>query len=172
MSTVQEISQAIEHLNVHDQMRLLHDLPAHLKIQPDDVAWLKAAEPALSSGTTPRMPSTTSFSQGDVVLVPFPFTDLSAIKQRPALVLSPDRSNKVRPDLVVAAITSQIPPTLGDDEMLLSGNELKESGLPKPSIIKLSKIFTIHQGLIRKKIGYVSDSTRGEILEKLMQSMR
>jgi mRNA interferase MazF len=70
--------------------------------------------------------------------VPFPFTDLSAIKQRPALVLSPDRSNKVRPDLVVAAITSQIPPTLGDDEMLLSGNELKETGLPKPSLLSAS----------------------------------
>ena len=118
------------------------------------------------------MPFTTSFSQGDVVLVPFPFTDLSAIKQRPALVLSPDRSNKVRPDLVVAAITSQIPTTPGDDEVLLSGNELKETGLPKRSIVKLSKIFTIHQGLIRKKIGHVSDSTRAEILEKLMQSLR
>jgi mRNA interferase MazF len=118
------------------------------------------------------MPSTTSFSQGDVVLVPFPFTDLSAIKQRPAFVLSADRSNKVRPDLVVAAITSQIPATLSDDEMLLSGNELKETGLPKPSIIKLSKIFTIHQGLIRRKIGQVSYSTREEILEKLMQSIR
>ena len=46
MSTVQEIGAAIEHLDVHDQMRLLSDLPAHLKIQPDDVAWLKAAEPA------------------------------------------------------------------------------------------------------------------------------
>ena len=117
------------------------------------------------------MPFTTSFSQGDVVLVPFPFTDLSAIKQRPALVLSPDRSNEVRPDLVVAAITSQIPTTPGDDEVLLSGNELKEAGLPKPSIIKLGKIFTI-QGLIRKKIGHVSDSKRGEILEKLMQFLR
>jgi hypothetical protein len=50
MSTVQEISEAIEHLNVRDQMRLLRDLPAHLKIQPDDVAWLKAAEPALIRG--------------------------------------------------------------------------------------------------------------------------
>jgi hypothetical protein len=67
-------------------------------------------------------------------------------------------------------ITSQIPTTPGDDEVLLSGNELKEAGLPKPSIIKLSKIF--HQGLIRKKIGHVSDSKRGEILEKLMQSLR
>jgi Flp pilus assembly CpaE family ATPase len=45
MSTVQEISQAIERLDVRDQMRLLHDLPAHLKIQPDDVGWLKATEP-------------------------------------------------------------------------------------------------------------------------------
>jgi len=38
MSTVHEISEAIQHLNVRDQMRLLHDLPAHLKIRPDDVA--------------------------------------------------------------------------------------------------------------------------------------
>jgi mRNA interferase MazF len=118
------------------------------------------------------MPSTISFSQGDVVLVPFPFTDLSATKQRPALVLSPERLNKIRPDLVLAAITSQVPTVLDEDEILLSTSELKEAGLPKPSIIKLSKIFTIHQGLIRKKIGHVSDSMRGEILEKLMQSMR
>jgi hypothetical protein len=45
MSTVQEIGEAIEHLNVRDQIRLLNDLPAHLKIQPDDVGWLKATEP-------------------------------------------------------------------------------------------------------------------------------
>ena len=62
------------------------------------------------------MPSTTSFSQGDVVLVLFPFTDLSSVKQRPGLVLSPERLNKVRPDLVVAAITSQIPDVVGEDE--------------------------------------------------------
>jgi mRNA interferase MazF len=66
------------------------------------------------------MPSTTSFSQGDVVLVPLPFTDLSSVKQRPGLVLSPERLNKVRPDLVVAAITSQIPDVVDEDEILLS----------------------------------------------------
>jgi hypothetical protein len=54
VSTVQEISQAIEHLNVRDQMRLLHDLPAHLKIQPDDVGWLKAAEPAFEFWNNPE----------------------------------------------------------------------------------------------------------------------
>ncbi len=54
VSTVPEISQAIEHLDVRDQMRLLHDLPAHLKIQPDDVAWLKAAEPAFEFWNNPE----------------------------------------------------------------------------------------------------------------------
>jgi mRNA interferase MazF len=118
------------------------------------------------------MPSTISFSQGDVVLVPFPFTDLTAIKQRPALVLSPERLNKVRADLVVAAITSRIPDALNDDEALLSGADLRTSGLPKRSLVKLGKIFTIHQGLIRKKLGRIPQSTLERILQKLLQSLK
>ena len=118
------------------------------------------------------MPSTISFSQGDVVLVPFPFTDLSAVKQRPAVVLSPERLNKKRPDLIVAAVTSQVPMALGEDEILLSPTELTAAGLPKTSIVKLGKIFTIHQGLIRKKLGRVTESTLEGILHKLLESMR
>ena len=54
MSTVREISEAIEHLDVRQQIRLLEDLPAHLKIEPDDVAWLKAAEPAFEFWNNPE----------------------------------------------------------------------------------------------------------------------
>jgi hypothetical protein len=54
VSTVQEISEAIEHLDVRGQMQLLHDLPARLKIQPDDIAWLKAAEPAFEFWNNPE----------------------------------------------------------------------------------------------------------------------
>jgi len=54
MSTVREISEAIEHLDVREQIRLLEDLPAHLKIQPDDVVWLKAAEPAFEFWNNPE----------------------------------------------------------------------------------------------------------------------
>jgi hypothetical protein len=42
--TFGSLACANSHLNVRDQIRLLHDLPAHLKIQPDDVGWLKATE--------------------------------------------------------------------------------------------------------------------------------
>jgi len=90
------------------------------------------------------MPPTISFSQGDVVLVPFPLYRSKRDKQRPALVLSPERLNKIRPDLVLAAISSQVPTVLDEDEILLSTSELGAAGLPKPSIIKLGKIFTIH----------------------------
>ena len=118
------------------------------------------------------MPSTTSFNQGDVVLVPFPFTDLSAVKQRPALILSPKRLNNVRTDLIVAAISSQIPNAIGEDEILLSDADQRTAGLPRVSIIKLGKIFTIHQGLIRKKLGRVPDSTLASVLHKLMRSIQ
>ena len=118
------------------------------------------------------MPSTISFSQGDIVLVPFPFTDLSATKQRPALVLSPERLNKARLDLVVVAVTSQVPSTLRGDEVLLSEADLQSAGLPRRSIIKLGKIFTIHQGLVRRKLGRIPQSTLEEVLQKLLESLR
>ena len=54
MSTVRQFNEAIEHLDVREQIRLLQDLPAHLKIQPDDVAWLKAAEPAFEFWNNPE----------------------------------------------------------------------------------------------------------------------
>ena len=54
MSTVRQINEAIEHLDVREQIRLLQDLPAHLKIQPNAVAWLKAAEPAFEFWNNPE----------------------------------------------------------------------------------------------------------------------
>ena len=46
MSTVEEIAEAIKHLDVAEQMRLLRELPAHLKISPEDIARWKMAESA------------------------------------------------------------------------------------------------------------------------------
>jgi mRNA interferase MazF len=48
---------------------------------------------------------------GDVIVVPFPFTDQTTIKRRPAVVVSSERYNRERPDLILMAITSQARPT-------------------------------------------------------------
>ena len=48
-----------------------------------------------------------SYKRGDVVLVRFPFTDLTTTKKRPALVISTDLYNQSQINLIIAAITSQ-----------------------------------------------------------------
>jgi mRNA interferase MazF len=78
------------------------------------------------------MPSTTPYKRGDIILVPFPFTDLTIAKQRPGLVVSSDLLNNVRDDLLVAAITSQVPNSLAADEFMIPPTELTACGLPKP----------------------------------------
>ncbi len=50
----------------------------------------------------------TRFEFGDVVLVPFPFTDQSTTKKRPAIIVSSQHYNAQRPDLIVMAVTSQL----------------------------------------------------------------
>ncbi len=52
------------------------------------------------------MPIMTDFKFGDIVLVPFPFTDQSATKKRPAAVISSEAYHQQRPDLIIMAVTS------------------------------------------------------------------
>ena len=54
MSTVLEISEAIEKLGVKEQIELLEVLPGHLKISPDDLAWSRLAEPAFEFWDNPE----------------------------------------------------------------------------------------------------------------------
>jgi len=115
------------------------------------------------------MPSTISYKRGDIVLVPFPFTDLSSAKQRPALVISPDNLNSVRDDLLLVAITSQIPAGLASDEMLVPQSDLLSCGLPKPSVIRLTKIVALHRRLVLKRIGSMPASTLVQVLSRIRQ---
>ena len=96
------------------------------------------------------MPSTTIYRQGDIVLVSFPFTDLTTSKRRPALILSPDSFNSAGADLVLAAITSHV--TDDRNAVLISAADFSEGGLPKKSIVKTTKLFTIHSSLVVKRV--------------------
>ena len=99
------------------------------------------------------MPSTIPFKRGDIVLVPFPFTDLTDVRQRPAVVISNDSYNDSHADVVTSAITSQVPQNLAPDELLIAEDDLSTAGLPRRSMIRAGKIFAIDKSLVRKSLG-------------------
>ncbi len=109
------------------------------------------------------MPSTTSYRRGDIVLVSFPFTDLTSSKRRPALIISPDSFNAAGEDLVLVAITSRI--TDDPNVVHLSGADFSEGWLPKKSIVKTTKLFTIHSSLIVKKVCTLTRQKTAEALQ-------
>lgn len=92
----------------------------------------------------------TPFEFGDVILVPFPFTDQTTTKQRPAIVISSQAYQAQRPDLIIMAVTSRLRPAIawGDVEI----KQWQAAGLMKPSAIK-PVIATIEQGLVIKRLG-------------------
>lgn len=105
--------------------------------------------------------------RGDVVLVPFPFTDLSTTKQRPALVISPDGWNLARQDVVLVAITSQITSSVEASDLHLSPDDELAAGLPKPSLIRPTKLFTMHRGLLKRTLGQLPAATTETVLGQL-----
>lgn len=92
----------------------------------------------------------TTFEFGDIVLVPFPFTDQSRHKQRPAVIISSDAYQATRPDVIIMAITSQVRSTRGFGEVMV--DQWQAAGLLKPSVIK-PVLTTIEQTLIIKRLG-------------------
>ena len=109
----------------------------------------------------------TDFERGEIVLVPFPFTDLTDVRQRPGIIISPGWYNSSREDVIVAAITSQIPSPTAADEMLLESDDLTACGLPKRSVIRTGKLFTIQQNLIRRRLGNLPDPRASELDSEL-----
>ena len=99
----------------------------------------------------------TRFKQGEILLVPFPYTNLSHIKQRPALVISKNEYNEKKPDLIICGITSQIKE--GTEDIIITTQDLEQGNLPKISLIKIDKIFTIEKDQVRKSIGKINTKT-------------
>ncbi|MBI3097581.1 MAG: type II toxin-antitoxin system PemK/MazF family toxin [Planctomycetes bacterium] len=106
--------------------------------------------------------------RGDLVLLPFPFTDLSTQKRRPAVVVSPDRLHAVTEDRVVVAVTSNLTARLPGGAIPLSSRDLVRGRLPAPSLILPGKVFTLHRTLVVKVLGRL----RPDTLESLLSALR
>jgi mRNA interferase MazF len=105
---------------------------------------------------------------GDLVLVPFPFTDQSATKRRPAVVVSSAAYHRERPDLVILAVTSQVRPVAGMGEAVIT--KWKEAGLLKPSVLK-PVLATIERRLVLRTLGKLMEEDRAALRRVLAEML-
>lgn len=101
--------------------------------------------------------------KGKIVLIPFPFTDLSGSKRRPAIVLL-----KTENDVVVVYISSKT--AILNDACVLVGEkhtDFRETGLKTSSVIRLDKVATILANLVVGEIGEAGGVLKQEINERL-----
>jgi mRNA interferase MazF len=110
----------------------------------------------------------TSYRQGAIVLVPFPFTDQSAAKRRPALVVSSTKFNAGHRDVVLAAITSHI--DVDRDTVLevdLAYPDIASGKILQPSVIKVAQLFTCEVSVIERQLATVTEAKLSEVLTGL-----
>ena len=100
----------------------------------------------------------TTYSQGEIILVPFPYTDFSASKQRPAVVMSSAVYNATHPDVILAPITGRLSGT--PDEVAVT--DWRAAGLIKPSSIK-PILASFETQLVMRKLGVLSDIDRIQV---------
>ena len=112
------------------------------------------------------MRTMTGYKFGDIVLVPFPFTDQSAAKKRPAVVISSETYHQQRPDLIIMAITSQVRSTQTVGETFVQ--DWQDAGLLKPSAIK-PVITTIERGLVINQLGQLKGNDQTALRDAIDQ---
>jgi mRNA interferase MazF len=97
---------------------------------------------------------------GDVVLVPFPFADLTGQKVRPAVIVS---ANPQGSELLLAFITSVLTnrsPRGAEVDVIQSDPEFGITGLKVDSLIRLDKLVTLSRGVISRRLGTIGPATQ------------
>ena len=103
------------------------------------------------------------FVKGDIVVVPFPFSDLSQTKKRPALVITVFSGN----DIILCQITSKM---VRDKYSIQLGNDDFQIGnLNQPSNIRPNRIFTAEKALILYPVGRVKSEKMTEVIDKIIE---
>lgn len=108
-----------------------------------------------------------NINQKDLVLLPYPFSNLEQKKIRPAIVISNNNFNKICNDFIAVPLTSVI-----KDEpfsLLINQSDMKNGKLIKTSRVRLDKMFSVEKRLVQMKIGDVNDTffdkLKSEIIE-------
>ena len=106
------------------------------------------------------------FIKGDVVVVPFPFSDLTQSKRRPALVITGLEGD----DLILCQITSQ---TIKDKyAILISDDDFQTGSLKQPSNVRPNRIFTADSHIVLYRVGNLKIEKLTEVVEKVVEIIR
>lgn len=103
---------------------------------------------------------------GDLVLIPFPFSDLQSTKKRPVMVLTPPDRHADFIGLAITTVEQQ------HHALQVGPANLIEGALPKPSWIRLDKVFTFSESSIVKTFGTLSPHTVQSALKGALRGRR
>lgn len=104
--------------------------------------------------------------QKEIVLLPYPFSDLEGRKVRPALIVSNEKFNKKSDDCVMVPLTSVLKKenySVVDNEDMVSGRLIKKSR------VRVDKIFCVKKSLVSMKIGMLDDKIFKKVKAKIMR---
>lgn len=106
------------------------------------------------------------FVKGDVVVVPFPFSDLTKSKRRPAIVITALNGD----DLILCQITSQ---TIKDKYAIeVNDNDFERGGLKQPSNIRPNRIFTADTHIVLYKVSNLKSVKVAKVIESIVEIIR
>jgi mRNA interferase MazF len=106
------------------------------------------------------------FIKGEVVVIPFPFSDLTQAKRRPALILTELEGD----DLILCQITSQ---AIKDKYAIrINDNDFEAGGLKKPSNIRPNRIFIADTHLVLYRVGTIKKEKLTEVIERVVEIIR
>lgn len=106
------------------------------------------------------------FIKGEVVVIPFPFSDLTQAKRRPALILTELEGD----DLILCQITSQ--PIKDKYAIPTNDNDFETGGLKKPSNIRPNRIFTADAHFVLYRTGKLKTEKLREVIERVIEIIR
>ncbi|MBM2852453.1 MAG: putative transcriptional modulator of MazE/toxin, MazF [Candidatus Nitrosotenuis sp.] len=109
-------------------------------------------------------------SQKDVVLIPFPFSDLSQAKFRPAIVMPNNNYNKKFHDFIAIPLTSN--PNTRKHTVVITNKEMIAGSLPMDSVAKVDKVFSLEQKLIVRIFGQLRQDVFDNVSTELIKLIR
>lgn len=104
--------------------------------------------------------------KGDIVVVPFPFSDLTGAKRRPALVVAELEGN----DLIVCQITSQF--VRDSYAVSIDGSDVENGTLKNKSNVRPNRIFTVDSHRILYVLGTLKLEKLNQVIEKIIDILR